>query len=85
MATTTEGRPPTMAEALISLFSLVVGIGVSIAVFGLSPHIPMLFGVLVASLMAMRCGFSWHIIQEGMMRGITNALPSIVILLVVGS
>ena len=84
MATITEGRSPTMAEALISLFSLVVGIGVSIAVFGLSPHIPMLFGVLVASLMAMRCGFSWNTIQEGMMRGISNALTSIVILMIVG-
>ena len=77
-------RPPTLPEALISLFSLVVGIGVSIYFFGLAPQIPMLFGVGVASLVAMRCGHDWQSIQDGMIAGITNALTSIIILMIVG-
>lgn len=77
-------RAPTMLEALISLFSLVLGISVSIVVYGLDPHIPMLLGVVVASLVALRCGFSWTNVQNGMVRGINNALPAMIILIIVG-
>jgi NhaC family Na+:H+ antiporter len=45
-------RAPPLAEALISPFSLVVGIGVSIVLYGLDPQVPMLLGVIVASLVA---------------------------------
>lgn len=84
MSSGKEARDPTVTEALISLVSLVVGIGVSIAYYGLNPQIPMLFGVVVASVIALRCGFSWESIQRGMIRGITHALPSIIILMIVG-
>jgi NhaC family Na+:H+ antiporter len=77
-------RAPHFWEATISLFSLVVGISVSIVIYGLDPHIPMLLGVLVASVVALRCGFNWHTIQNGMVRGITNALPATIILIIVG-
>lgn len=77
-------RAPTLIEALVSLFSLVVGISVSIVLYGLDPHIPMLLGVIVASLVALRCGFPWQTIQDGMVQGITNALPALIILIVVG-
>jgi NhaC family Na+:H+ antiporter len=84
MSETSEPRAPTLVEAIISLLSLVVGIGVSIAIFGMDPHIPMLFGVFVASIVALRCGFSWATVQEGMVQGITNALPAMIILMIVG-
>jgi len=77
-------RVPHFWEAMLSLFSLVVGISISIVVYGLDPHIPMLLGVLVASLVGLRCGFSWNNIQNGMVRGITNALPATIILIIVG-
>lgn len=77
-------RAPTLPEALVSLFSLIVGISISIVVYGLDPQIPMLLGVVVASIVALRCGFSWDTIQQGMVQGIANALPAMIILLVVG-
>ena len=77
-------RAPTLIEALVSLLSLVAGISVSIVAYGLDPQIPMLLGVFVASLVALRCGFSWQNIQNGMVRGINNALPALIILIVVG-
>lgn len=77
-------RAPHFWEALISLFSLVVGISLSIVVYGLDPHVPMLLGVLVASVVGLRCGFSWQNIQNGMVRGITQALPATIILIIVG-
>jgi NhaC family Na+:H+ antiporter len=44
----------------------------------------MLLGVLVASIVGLKCGFSWQNIQNGMVRGITNALPATIILIIVG-
>ena len=77
-------RAPHLWEAIVSLLSLVVGISVSIVIYGLDPQIPMLLGVIVASIVALRCGFKWETIQEGMIRGIANALPAMIILIVVG-
>ncbi len=81
----TEGkRLPSLTEAIISLLSLVVGIGFSIVIFGMDPHIPMLLGVIVASIIGLRCGFHWDSIQDGMIQGIARALQAIIILMVVG-
>lgn len=79
-----RARAPHFWEAMISLASLVLGISISIVIYGLDPQIPMLIGVTVASLVAMRCGFNWNTIQNGMISGITNALPATIILILVG-
>jgi NhaC family Na+:H+ antiporter len=62
----------------------VVGIMLSIVVYGTDPHIPMLLGVFVAALIGYRIGCPWDVIQDGMLKGITNALQAIVILLIIG-
>ena len=79
-----EKRDPYFWEAIISLLSLVAGIMLSIVIFGLDPHIPMILGIIVAAIVALRAGFSWGDIQGGMEKGITNAIPAILILLVIG-
>lgn len=84
MAAQREQRDPHLWEALISLFSLVAGISISIIVYGTDPHISMLLGVLVAALMALKAGYRWEVIQRGMLLGINNSLLAIVILLLVG-
>ena len=84
MDSTPLPRDPHLWEALVSLLALVVGIIFSIAIYGLDPQIPMLLGVLAASLMAWRAGYSWKAIEAGMLAGITNSLQAIIILLVVG-
>lgn len=84
MNTNTPVRLPTIPEATVSLLSLVVGIGISIAFFGLDPQIPMLLGVGVAGIVAWRCGYPYDVIQDAMVKGIANALPAIMILLVIG-
>ena len=79
-----ERRDPHLWEALISLLSLVVGITLSIVVYGTDPHIPMLLGVLVSALVAYRIGYKWEAIQEGMSTGIGRSLQAIIILLIIG-
>ena len=79
-----ERRDPHLWEAILSLFSLVIGIMLSIVVYGTDPHIPMLLGVFVAAVIGYRAGFAWDTIQGGMLKGISNALQAIVILLIIG-
>ncbi len=84
MAAKKEQRDPFMWEALISLFSLVIGISISIVKYGADPHIPMLLGVFVAALIAWKAGFEWEVVQDGMIKGISNSLQAIIILCIIG-
>ena len=77
-------REPTLIEALISLVSLITGIGVSIAFYGLDPHVPMLLGAIIASLIAFKCGYSWIAVQKAMVNGISQTLPTVMILILIG-
>lgn len=79
-----ERRDPYLWEAVISLASLVVGITLSIVVYGTDPHIPMMLGVLVSAIVAYRIGYKWEVIQEGMITGIGRSLQAIIILLIIG-
>ena len=77
-------RDPYVWEALISILALVCFISLSIVKYESDPQIPILLGVLVASLIGMKAGFTWDEIESGMLNGITNSLQAIVILGVIG-
>ena len=79
-----EPRKATFAEALIVFAGLVLIMCVSILVFKINPHIPMFIGVIFAALMAMHIGYSWDDIEKSMVRGISQALPSVMILITIG-
>jgi NhaC family Na+:H+ antiporter len=73
---------PVLAPILRVLGELpVVG---SLVESGLSPHIPLVFGTVVASLFCLRLGFTWAEIQQGIVDGIVVALPACLILMVIG-
>ena len=79
-----QPRKPYIYEAIITFLFLIAVMGVGIAVFGMDPHIPMLFGAAFAALMALRLGYSWQEIEQGMIHGITQALQSVIILAIIG-
>lgn len=79
-----ETRKPHIYEAIITFLFLIVVMGVGIAGFGADPHIPMLIGTAFAALMALRLGYKWQDIEEGMIKGITQALQSVIILAIIG-
>lgn len=79
-----EPKQAKLQHALIS-FVLLIGImAVSIIVYGVDVHVPMLCGVIIAALVALYLGFSWKAIEEAMIKGIGNAMQSIIILMIVG-
>ncbi|MBP3893619.1 MAG: hypothetical protein J6D34_06195 [Atopobiaceae bacterium] len=62
---------------IVLIFTCVVG-------FGAEPQVPLVFGTLVAGLVASWIGYSWDDMLEGMVQGIVPSLEAILILLLIG-
>ena len=77
-------RKANLFEAMLSLLFLIAIMAVGIIVFGVDPHIPMFIGVVGAALMALWLGYEWENIEKFMMEGITRALQSVIILIIIG-
>lgn len=77
-------RKANFGEAIFTFLSLVIIMFVSIIKYKESPHIPMLIGVLTASLVALKIGYSWKFIENSMIKGISQAMQSIIILAIIG-
>ncbi|TDQ16476.1 transporter (NhaC family) [Algoriphagus boseongensis] len=84
-------RAPKVLDALIPLVFLIVLLAVNIQVFGTdglsgSNQIVLILSATVASLVAIyRLGFSWETLQEGMIKSISAAMSSILILFLIGA
>lgn len=77
-------RKPYIYEAILSFLFLIVVMGIGIAKFGADPHIPMLFGVAFAALIAFKVGYKWEAIEKSMYDGINQALQAMIILAIIG-
>lgn len=79
-----EPRKPLLWEALLTFILLIIVMAVSISVYEADPHIPMLIGTLLGSIMAIRLGYSWNEIEKAMFDGIYQALQAVIILAIIG-
>jgi len=71
--------------AFIPVIFLVIALSVTIGIFKLSPHIPLIAAAAVAACVAVIHKHPWKEIQDGMVHGITLAMSAILILMVVGT
>ncbi len=80
-----NGRMPSLIESLIPVVLLMIFLGISIIKFDASPHIPLIAGTAVAAIMAVRLGYGWQAIEDGLIHGITLALKACLILMIIGT
>jgi NhaC family Na+:H+ antiporter len=85
-----QKREATLLEASIPIIFLIVLLFINVSVFGDSAldgsnQIVLIFAALVASIMAVRLGYKWYEIREGIVKSITSAMSGILILLLIGS
>ncbi len=86
-----QKRKPTLVEAFIPVAFLIVMLFINVFfVFGDSAldgsnQIMLLLSASVAALVAMRSGATWEQMSDGMVSSISSAMPSILILLLIGS
>lgn len=74
----------TILEAAFVFIFLIVALLSTILIFGGGPHIPMLAATICASLIAVRKGFRWSDIEQGIFETIKMSMQSILILLIIG-
>lgn len=79
-----EPRKPKVWEALIPVLALVAFLSTSILLFEASPHIPLIAATIVAALMALRLGYKWKDLEEGVVNTIKMSMQAILILMVIG-
>lgn len=77
-------RDPNLLEALAPVVILVGLLAWMVARLGQVPHIPLILGIVAAAILGMRLGWHWKEMRDGMVAGITIAMPAILILLVIG-
>jgi len=70
--------------ALIPIIGLITAASLSVFLWEAGMHLPLMIGAALAAIVAYICGFNWEEIQQMMVRGVSRALPSIFILLIIG-
>lgn len=74
----------TFTMAMIPILVTVFTMTITVVALEQSPHVPLIIGTTVASLVAWRAGYEWNDIEEAMYKGIRLALPAIIIIILVG-
>ncbi|MFT6854635.1 MAG: NhaC family Na+:H+ antiporter [Cyclobacteriaceae bacterium] len=86
-------REPTLLEAFIPVIFLIALLSINVSIFSnadLDPlagsnQIVLILSAAVASIVASRLGFSWFQIRDGIVKSISSAMTSLLILLLIGS
>lgn len=83
-------QKPSLLQAFIPIIFLVVALFINVRIFkdaalDGSNQIILILSAAVASLVAIRLGMKWEQIQKGIVKSISSAMASIIILLLIGS
>ena len=87
---TENTRPPKFIESLIPIVALIALLAFNVFVFkdnatGGPNQIALLFAAVIAASIGIRQGFSWSVLQSGMIESIKSALGAVLILLIIGA
>lgn len=88
---TTKHKEPSILEALLPITFLIVLLVINIWIFGTdalsgSNQMVLIFSAAVAALMAVyRLKYKWETLQDGIVKSISSAMSSILILLLIGA
>ena len=83
-------RKPALFEALIPITFLIVLLSINVTIFGDealdgSNQIVLILSGAVAGIIAIRTGIDWKTLRKGIVHSISSAMPSILILLLIGA
>ena len=83
-------QKPTLFQAFIPIIFLVIVLFINVRIFGDSSldgsnQILLIVAAGVASLVALKIGYKWEEIQKGIVKSISSAMASIIILLLIGA
>jgi len=81
---------PSLFQAFIPIIFLVIALFINVRIYGDSSldgsnQIILILSAAVAALVALKIGFKWEEIQKGIVKSISSAMASIIILLLIGA
>lgn len=80
-----QKKEATLGISIIPVLVIVGVLSVAIIIFGADPHIPILIGAAVASLIAVYgLGYCWEEIEKGIIDSIGSVMQAILILAIIG-
>ena len=79
-----RGGKPSFAAAATAVGCFAAVMSYAIVALDAPPHLPMLLGCFAAGLAALLSGSRWEDIERGIVRGISQSLVSLVILMLIG-
>ena len=83
-------RTPTFFESIFPILFLIIFLSINVFIFKDSSldgsnQIVLIVSASIASAIALNIGFKWSELQKGIVNSISSAIPSILILFLVGS
>jgi Na+:H+ antiporter, NhaC family len=86
----TTKRRPTLIQSIIPILFLIFMLALNVGIFGSealggSNQIVLILSAGVAALVAIKVGYKWQEIQDGIVKSISSAMASILILLMIGA
>lgn len=79
-----QKRKPTLTEALIPFLAMALFLGVGYGAFHLRIEMLLIAAASVAGLTALKLGYSWKELEEGIMDSIRKGMPAMAIVIIVG-
>jgi len=83
-------KKPTLFQALIPILFLILFLTLNVKFFaddtlGGANQMALILAAMVAGIIAWRLGYSWNSVRDGIVKSIGSAMPSILILFLIGS
>lgn len=71
--------------AILPIIAIIITASLSVFVWDAGMIFPLIFGIIVASIIVFISGWKWDEIQTMMVEGVSKALPAVFILLIIGT
>ena len=77
-------KKPTLPLSLIPIFIIVLLLTVGYGIFRIEAEVLLVIAAFLTGILARLIGFSWELMQKGIVQSITKALPAMLIVITVG-
>ena len=77
-------RKPTFIESLLPLVIIALFLGIGYGVFKLKAEILLIAAAFVSGLIALRLGYNWKELEQGIVESISKGMPAMLIVICVG-
>ncbi len=77
-------KTPTLGQSLIPIFSIALFLGVGYGVFHFPIEVLLIAAAAVSGILALRLGYSYKEMEEGIVHSISKGMPAMMVVIVVG-